>query len=203
MKILKLTIALYIILILTLISSKIYANEIITANNISQNTIDYVPGTNILIGDLNNDRIIDSSDILLILRHISASQTNYEEWLLKDDSLKAADLTGDGKVDDEDSLKLLRYVSAKNNKEIAKEHEDWLNLKIGQNENIEISQVYLSKAEISLKQGSTEQLVAIIVPTIAKDVKLSWQSQNADIVEVCVVFSFNKLISPKQFPFSI
>ena len=187
-----------IIMLLLLVPQNIVASELYKKENLVKNedTLAYNYNlSEVMLGDLNNDKNVDTADIVIMLRHITSSKTKeHEDWLLKDDLLKAADLTGDGKVDDDDSLKLLRYVSAKNNPQIAEEHKDWIELKVGQNEEIEVSQIYINKSETTIKQGETEQLVAIVVPTNAKDLNLIWESSDLDIAEV----SENGLVKGKK-----
>lgn len=185
----KLIIAINItIIMLTFLLNRTFASEMSTKNsekNINNNLITGNSGMELLLGDLNNDSIVDTNDIVIMLRHITSYKTKeHTEWLLKDEFFKAADLTGDGVVDDDDSLKLLRYVSAKNNPQIAEEHPEWLELKVGKNEEVEISNVYLNKTETILNVGDIEQLVAVIVPTSAKDAGLVWESSNNEVVEV-------------------
>ena len=183
MKIFKFSIAIsIIIIILAVYVNKVFAIDQSIINNVNNlNT----PANEAMLGDLNNDKIVDTKDIILLMRHISASKTQqYTEWLLKDEYLKIADLTGDGKIDDEDSVKLLRYVSASNSKTIADEHPDWLELKVGQNTELEISNIYINKSETVLGIGNSEQLIPIIVPTNAKSTELTWESSNSEIVEV-------------------
>ncbi|MBR3249696.1 MAG: dockerin type I repeat-containing protein, partial [Clostridia bacterium] len=81
----------------------------------------------IILGDANGDKQVNISDLLVVLRHISATTNNkHPEWILKDEKLKAADINKDGKVNSIDMLVILRYISAKSNPEIAKKHSDWL-----------------------------------------------------------------------------
>ncbi len=83
----------------------------------------------IQLGDADNDSKIDVSDILLILRHVSASETNKNtHWILKDNNYKAADVNQDEKIDVLDILYILRYIAANNDNEIAARHKEWCNL---------------------------------------------------------------------------
>ena len=62
----------------------------------------------IKIGDINNDKKIDITDLLLLKRHIIAG--NKTEWQLKGNSLKAADVNEDGNVNITDMLMLKRKL---------------------------------------------------------------------------------------------
>uniref|UniRef100_UPI0035941E46 dockerin type I domain-containing protein n=1 Tax=Herbivorax sp. ANBcel31 TaxID=3069754 RepID=UPI0035941E46 len=56
------------------------------------------------IGDINMDGVIDSTDYLLLARHI------LEIEMLTDEQLERADVNGDGKVDSTDGTILKRYI---------------------------------------------------------------------------------------------
>lgn len=91
--------------------------------------------TTIMKGDVTQDKKIDVEDILQILRHISATNTNSNsEWILKDEKFQAAnvveetDKTKPEKLDVLDMLRLLRYIAAKGNKEIEEKHPKWVEL---------------------------------------------------------------------------
>jgi len=60
-------------------------------------------GSNILYGDLNGDGIVDSADLVLMLRYFARPGVSID--------LKAADVNGDGRVDMADLILLLRYFS--------------------------------------------------------------------------------------------
>ena len=89
-----------------------------------------IAASNIMLGDINGDKIVDSRDMLYILRHI-ATNTNkkHPEWELKEEKLKAADVTKDGKVDAEDMLLVLRYIAANNSETIKNKHPEWIEFK--------------------------------------------------------------------------
>lgn len=68
----------------------------------------------IKIGDINNDKKIDITDLLLLKRHIIAG--NRTEWKLKENSLKEADVNEDGIVNITDMLILKRELIGSNKK---------------------------------------------------------------------------------------
>ena len=85
----------------------------------------------IVKGDVNNDGKIDTTDLLKMLRHISASKSEetankYPAWILEGNNFKAADISGDNKVDTTDTLKLLRHISASKSEETANKYPTWI-----------------------------------------------------------------------------
>ena len=89
-----------------------------------------IAASNIMLGDINGDKIVDSRDMLAILRHIAANTNKkHSEWELKEEKLEAADVTKDGKVDAEDMLLVLRYIAASNSETINKKHPEWIEFK--------------------------------------------------------------------------
>ncbi|MDR3345253.1 MAG: dockerin type I domain-containing protein, partial [Oscillospiraceae bacterium] len=62
------------------------------------------PSTAWLKGDVNNDKKVNSLDLLLVKRHILGIAT------LSGDAFNAADINGDGKVNSVDSMKILRHI---------------------------------------------------------------------------------------------
>ena len=85
---------------------------------------------NIMLGDINQDKIIDQKDLLIMLRHVAATENNsHSEWILKDTEFKIADINEDEIINAKDLLVLLRYTVAKNSQDkIAKKHPEWLEL---------------------------------------------------------------------------
>ena len=95
----------------------------------------YSYATNTLMGDVSGDGKIDVEDVLVILRHISATNTGKnQEWILKDNNFKVAnvvqetDKKKEEKLDVLDMLRILRYIAAKNDKKIEEKHKDWVEL---------------------------------------------------------------------------
>ncbi len=62
--------------------------------------------TNVELGDVSGDGIINLDDVIMLLRHVSKAVE-----ITDSDALAASDVTGDGKLNLEDVVKLLRYVS--------------------------------------------------------------------------------------------
>ena len=134
------------------------------------------------LGDINNDSKIDQIDMLLVLRHISATANNkHDDWILTEDKFKAADITENGTIDSNDMLFLLRYIAANNSPdEIGKKHPEWLKLE----KEIEVTGILLNKTDIELEKGKTETLKATIEPGDATNKEITWTSSNNTVVEV-------------------
>lgn len=56
------------------------------------------------LGDSNDDGKINTTDVVIILRHLAG-------WELADVDIVAADITGDGKVNTTDAVVILRYLA--------------------------------------------------------------------------------------------
>ena len=131
----------------------------------------------IRLGDVNNDNKIDMMDLLWILRHIYAVESNKnKDWILTDNKFIAGDITQNGKIDSSDTVALLRYFAASGNQEIAQKHENWL--KMG--EIIIDNTISLNKSNIDLFIGDTELLTV----GNAKDRIITWTSSNENIAVV-------------------
>ncbi|MBR3134678.1 MAG: Ig-like domain-containing protein, partial [Clostridia bacterium] len=85
----------------------------------------------ILLGDINRDGKVDSIDMLYLMRHIVAENSeDHKQWILDYNRTVLADTTQNGKVNSSDLLVVLRYIAASNNpEEIGIKHKDWLELK--------------------------------------------------------------------------
>ena len=82
------------------------------------------------LGDINGDNKIDSRDMLIVLRHISAKTSNkHDEWKLTGEKLKIADVTQDGEINARDMIAMTRYIAAENSEKIKKEHPKWGEIK--------------------------------------------------------------------------
>lgn len=64
--------------------------------------------TDIILGDVNGDKKVDSSDAALILRHYAAVQGNKSDGRLTAEGLAAADYNGDNKIDSSDAALILQ-----------------------------------------------------------------------------------------------
>ena len=65
------------------------------------------------IGDINDDKKIDITDLLLLKRHIVSG--NKKAWKLTDKKLVTADINKDGKIDVTDLLLLKRHIVSGSN----------------------------------------------------------------------------------------
>lgn len=145
-----------------------------------------------MIGDLNNTGIIETGDVLMLLRHLSNETTKkHPECELKGNSLKKADIYVDeNKTDDNiivnqaDVLALLRYIAAKSSSKIASKHPDWLSLIDQRNSVIVPTDITLDKATMSLMVGQKDKLTATVVPENAEDKRVYWKSSNEKVAEV-------------------
>ena len=85
----------------------------------------------VALGDLNNNTMIDTGDIIMMYRHIAfennpSLKDKHPEWELSEDNIQIGDLNKNGRIDIGDTLKLQRYISASNSSTVAAKHPDWL-----------------------------------------------------------------------------
>lgn len=141
---------------------------------------------NVMLGDINGDKNIDSSDLLLLLRHVYASEINkHTEWVLTGNKFSAGDITQNGKIDSSDTIAILRYFAATGNKEIAKKHSKWLNLEeFKYKQDIDVEAIELDKTEVDLVIGNTATLKAKITPSDATNKSVTWTSSDDKVAEV-------------------
>ena len=143
----------------------------------------------IKLGDINGDSKIDQTDIVLLLRHISATTNkNHEDWLLTGDKLKAADITENNTIDTSDVLALLRYIAANQSTEISKKHPDWLELQKSEQKpkTVEVKNVKLDKTKIELNMSGTKTatIKATVEPANATNKEVTYNSSDAKIATV-------------------
>ena len=142
------------------------------ANNETQN----------ILGDINFDNKIDSNDLLVMLRHVYASENGKkQEWILKENKFLAGDITKNGKIDSSDIIALLRHIAASESEEISKKHKDWL---ITQKIEINVDSVNLNKEKLELSIGETEELIVTILPKNATNKKIMWSTSNEKVATV-------------------
>ena len=170
----KITIIILIMLIVSVPKNEFAGEE----NNIITDKIS--------LGDINNDKKIDSSDLLLLLRHVYASENNkHKEWILTENKFLAGDMTKNGVIDSSDIIAILRYFAASENTEIARKHEDWLKIEeIEINEEINVESISLNKSNLQLYIGESELLIASILPEKATDKTITWSSSNQNVATV-------------------
>ena len=99
--------------------------------DIVENFVKTTPVTITTLGEGENTNDTNTNDLIVILRHISASKNTevakkHLSWLLTEEKLQRADINKDGKVDVIDVTKLLRHIAASKSNETAQKHPDWL-----------------------------------------------------------------------------
>ena len=138
-----------------------------------------------MIGDLNNNGMIETGDVLMLLRHLSNESTKkHSDWELKGNSLKKADIVENNIINQPDVLALLRYIAAKSSSKVASKHPDWLSLIDQRNSVIVPTDITLDKATMSLMVGQKDKLTATVVPENAEDKRVYWKSSNEKVAEV-------------------
>ena len=138
-----------------------------------------------MIGDLNNNGMIETGDVLMLLRHLSNESTKkHSDWELKGNSLKKADIVENNIINQPDVLALLRYIAAKSSSKVASKHPDWLSLIDKRNSVIVPTDITLDKATLKLMVGQKDKLTATVVPENAEDKRVYWKSSNEKVAEV-------------------
>ena len=137
-----------------------------------------------ILGDVNSDKIVNTNDLILVLRHNYATSTGkHKEWILQGDKFKAADVTQNGTVDSSDTITISRYIASSNSPEIDKKHPEWKEMKTSK-EIIEITNIALDKNSLDLEEGKTSKLTATISPSNATDKQLTWKTSNSKVATV-------------------
>ena len=150
--------------------------------------VDYGAGTNLKLGDVNGDGIIDSRDTLKILEHIAASNVpkikqKHSDWILKGDKLKTADINEDGLVDSRDTIKELEYIAATTIPKIGQKHSNWKKY-IEDKWKIEATGISLNNTNIKIAKGKITKLTATISPKNVTNKVVKWSSSNEKIATV-------------------
>ena len=153
------------------------------------------------LGDINGDGQITQTDMLLVLRHISAANNkNHEKWILTGDKLKAADITENNIIDTSDALELMRYIAASYSSEIAKKHPEWIKLNEKETDStiepeqksepkttvVEVKSIKLDKTKIKLDMSGTKTatITATIEPSNVTNKEVTWTSSNTKVATV-------------------
>lgn len=85
----------------------------------------------ILLGDMNQDNIINTADVLMLLRHIASVKSDsvkqkHPDWLMQGESLIMADVNQDTNIDLADVLIIQRHIAAVNAEKVKQEHPEWI-----------------------------------------------------------------------------
>ena len=162
------------------------------------------------LGDINEDGVVDSKDLLLMVKHIAGTNNKeHSNWMLEGKEYEIADITKNGLVNGSDLLIMLRYISAKENpEEIGNQHPEWIEeiekedsiyedvgeesnpriLIIGasnENNNKEDSnseEIQLNKTELEMKVNEICKLDAKIGSGTTE--KIEWETNNKEVVEL-------------------
>lgn len=160
-----------------------------------------------IIGDVNEDGIIDTRDNLIVLRHVAASTIStisqkHPEWILKSTRYKLADISQDGIIDTRDTFIMLRHIAATTIQEIGKKHPEWkkyIEYKDSNEQNpvesgnntVNIPATQIAPSAITLNQkdctivvGSNLELRATITPSDATNKTITWTSSDSKIATV-------------------
>lgn len=93
--------------------------------------IEIETGSNLKIGDINSDGNIDTTDLLLILRHMAVMSseeisTKHQDWILENEKFLLGDINANGIIDITDALKIQRHMAASKSETIQTNHPDWI-----------------------------------------------------------------------------
>lgn len=143
-----------------------YAEQFLKKNNID---IDMILGE---IGDVNLDGNINGQDVALLSRYVAGWDV-YAEIIT---SMDAADINGDGNINGADSGILSRYISGWNG------YDKYF--KSFDEETIDITSIFLDKAELTLNKGDSYQLLATIYPSNATNKSVAWKTDNSAVATV-------------------
>lgn len=142
----------------------------------------------LMLGDVNGDKEINENDVIIMLKHISATKTNKNpKWILGGKQLIAGNICNeDGEINTIDVISLLRYIACMKSPKIAKENPAWLNLggKQDDDETVDAKDIKLDKSDMHMRKGETYTLTATISPENATDKRITWTSSNEDVVTV-------------------
>ena len=109
-------------------------NDIFTASSDCTLYAVWVPGRKTgsrKYGDLNGNDDLDSGDILVIRRYISALgdsevREKHPDWIRAGDDFEAMDLDHNGFIEEADCMLIMQHMAARNNEETMAAHPDWI-----------------------------------------------------------------------------
>lgn len=109
---------------------KVKTKAIDKVGNVSESEETMVKIPEVIYGDINNDKKIDTVDLLKLLRYVAMQNVgkHKDEWDLTEGEKRVADVNKDGKIDTMDILKMKRYIAASKSTNIAKKHLEWLEI---------------------------------------------------------------------------
>ena len=121
-----------------------------------------VKAEEILYGDVNGDKKINSLDYILIRKHILGQTT------LNNSQKQRADIVKDNKINSMDYITIRKIILQGGSSQTT----------------IDISDISLNKTKISLIKGQSETLLATVSPKNATNNTVNWSSSNTDVVVI-------------------
>lgn len=85
----------------------------------------------VVVGDINQDNLINTADVLILLRYIASVKSEsvkqkHPDWILQGDSLVFADINQDTNIDVSDVLGIQRHIAAIRSEVVKQKHPDWI-----------------------------------------------------------------------------
>ena len=85
----------------------------------------------IVVGDMNQDNLVNTADVLILLRYIASVKSEsvkqkHPDWMLQEDSLVLADINQDSNIDVLDVLLVQRHIAAIRSDTVKQKHPDWI-----------------------------------------------------------------------------
>ena len=85
----------------------------------------------IVVGDMNQDNLVNTADVLILLRYIASVKSEsvkqkHPDWMLQEDCLVLADINQDSNIDVLDVLLVQRHIAAIRSDTVKQKHTDWI-----------------------------------------------------------------------------
>lgn len=85
----------------------------------------------IVVGDMNQDNLVNTADVLILLRYIASVKSEsvkqkHPDWMLQEDCLVLADINQDSNIDVLDVLLVQRHIAAIRSDTVKQKHPDWI-----------------------------------------------------------------------------